>query len=929
MSILKKKPLLNKFLNNHNFQEELNVMPVPSTATNYIENCEDIWMNDMEESSISSEYSSEPVIYHIKERQITNQQPWNTEEIILALSDLPAGKQVLSIISTLHGDILDKVLHEFLNTDNNKMKNIQKTPTPFADGCVQNTLMNTEDETGLNTTVLQLFMRWPNTCLLVSCYLGYVKVVKALLSKNAKISARDSDGRTPLHLAACTASLTILEELLKYGANPNEWDFSKKYTPLHCAAATGDLACVKYLIKSKADVKAEIYGKSPLYYAVLSNAADCVKALLEAGASPNNSQVYTETPLHVAAGLGSVICTKLLLTYGADVRFQFGPMKSTPLHLAAEEGSAECTKLLLEAGAACEAQNARGQTPMHLAVLSQSIETLDILLNIGAKVNIEDNDGRTPLHAAVAKSARGIEMVKILLKAGALVNKADKFGYTPLHIAALNEKSSTVITLLSKGADLTARTKGGISALSFIVRRTPDVLPRFISRLDQAISLHDHELGDVDCELRLDFRPLLSGGRGETDLMLCLVEAGQRHVLKHPLCESFLYLKWLRIRKFFLLSLIFHSIFVAFFTAYIVVEKFRSVLFWPVLIFTVTLASKEFFQMTHGVCSYIKRWENWLQWSVVLLSSIVLNMPKQYHSLQGHGWQCHLSAISILLIWILLMMVIGKFPMFGLYIQMFTQVSINFFKFLGAYIFLIVGFSLGFNVLLQNDSFSYPLIALLKTIVMMSGELEFEDIFISTQSPIEHSGTAHLMFLSFVILVTIILANLMMGLAVSDIQELRRCAGLDGLVRRAELVAHLEHMLFSKLLDHAPNIIMKVCRRGALLLHPPHYCAIYIRPNDPREKRLPQELIKAIYCLVTERKHKNIRTKGSSIYNAHNIEMDIFRLNRLYSSTSSDNNQQLNELADELKRCSFNITTRLDKLTSKVESIVKDCTNSV
>ncbi|KAK1132464.1 hypothetical protein K0M31_013850 [Melipona bicolor] len=924
MSILKKKPLLNKFLNNHNFQEELNVMPVSSTANNYIENCEDIWMNDMEESSISSEYSSEPVIYHIKERQITNQQPWNTEEIILALSDLPAGKQALSIISTLHGDILDKVLHEFLNIDNNKMKNIQNTPTPFADRCIQNTLMNTEDEAALNTTVLQLFMRWPNTCLLVSCYLGNVKVVKALLSKTAKVSARDSDGRTPLHLAACTASLTILEDLIKHEANPNEWDFSKKYTPLHCAAATGNLACVKYLIKSKADVKAEICGKSPLYYAVLSNAADCVKALLEAGASPNNSQVYTETPLHVAAGLGSVICTKLLLTYGADVRFQFGSMKSTPLHLAAEEGSAECTKLLLEAGAACEAQNARGQTPMHLAVLSQSIETLDILLSIGAKINIEDNDGRTPLHAAVAKSARGIEMMKILLKAGSLVNKADKFGYTPLHIAALNEKSSTVITLLSKGADLTARTKGGISALSFIVRKTPDVLPRFISRLDQAISLHDHELGDVDCELRLDFRPLLSGSRGEADLMLCLVEAGQRHVLKHPLCESFLYLKWLRIRKFFLLSLIFHSIFVAFFTAYIVVEKFRGVLFWPVLIFTVTLASKEFFQMAHGVCSYIKRWENWLQWSVVLLSSIVLNMPKQYH-----GWQCHISAISILLIWILLMMVIGKFPMFGLYIQMFTQVSINFFKFLGAYIFLIVGFSLSFNVLLQNDSFSHPLIALLKTIVMMSGELEFEDIFISTQSPIEHSGTAHLMFLSFVILVTIILANLMMGLAVSDIQELRRCAGLDGLVRRAELVAHLEHMLFSKLLDHAPNTIMKVCRRGALLLHPPHYCAIYIRPNDPREKRLPQELIKAIYCLVTERKHKNIRTKGSSIYNAHNIEMDISRLNRLYSSTSSDNNQQLNELAAELKRCSFNITTRLDKLTSKVENIVKDCTNSV
>lgn len=176
--------------------------------------------------------------------------------------------------------------------------------------------------------------------------------------------------------------------------------------------------------------------------------------------------------------------------------------------------------------------------------------------------------------------------------------------------------------LLSKGADVTARTKGGVSALSFIIRRTPDVIPRFVSRMDQAISLHDHELGDVDCELRLDFRPLVPGGRGETDLMLCLVEVGQKHILKHPLCESFLYLKWHRIRKFFLFSLVFHSIFVGFFTSYIAVtfiyehkdySTIRRILFWPVLIFTSLQTCKEIFQVAHGIVTYMKRWENWLQ----------------------------------------------------------------------------------------------------------------------------------------------------------------------------------------------------------------------------------------------------------------------------------------------------------------------------
>ncbi|XP_076637363.1 transient receptor potential channel pyrexia-like [Colletes latitarsis] len=933
MSNLKKRSLLNRCLSNPVSQDELNtenIVKTPSIIINDIEDGEHIWMTDMKESSISSEDSSESIAYHIRERQITL-LPWSKEEIGLALSNLPAGEHALSVIPTLHGDTLHKVLNEFLNTDyNDKTRsNIGTTDTPsFVNGCPQNTL-TIENEAAANATISQLFMRWPNTCLLISCFMGQVEIVKALLNKNARVTARDSDGRTPLHLAACAASVKILEELLKHGANPCEWDFNKKCTPLHCAAAIGNIACVKCLIKSQADVNAGLFGKSPLYYAVLSNAADCVEALLQVGACPNNPQVYTETPLHVAASLGSVTCTKLLLNYGADVRVQFGSTRSTPLHLAAEEGSIECTKLLLDAGAACESKNARGQTPLHLAALSQSAETLDILIKYGAKVNIEDNDGRTPLHAAVARATRGIELVKILIQVGALINKADKYGYTPLHIAALNESSSTVMMLLSNGADVTARTKGGISALSFIVRRTPDILPRFISRLDQAISLHDHELGDVDCELRLDFRSLVPGGRGETDLMLCLVEVGQRHVLKHPLCESFLYLKWLRIRKFFLLSLIFHSIFVAFFTAYIAVtyfwniEKLNKILFWPVLIFTVTLASKEFFQIAHGIWCYIKRWENWLQWSVILISSIVLIMPTR-------DWQHHVAALGILLIWIELMMVVGRFPMFGLYIQMFTQVSINFFKFLGAYMCLIIGFSLGFSVLHKNyKSFTNPLVGLLKTIVMLSGELEFEDVFFDDDAPILYSGTAHLMLLSFVILVTVILTNLMMGLAVSDIQELRRCAGLDRLVRRAELVAHLESMLFSKLLDHAPKRLMKTCRHGALLLHPPHHCAIHIRPNDPRENRLPRELIKAIYRLVTEKRNRNTTIKTTSRHSMNNTEARNSKLSRLCSTTSTNDNnqQQLNELVVELQRYSYNIGARLDNLTNKIESLITDYSN--
>lgn len=126
---------------------------------------------------------------------------------------------------------------------------------------------------------------------------------------------------------------------------------------------------------------------------------------------------------------------------------------------------------------------------------------------------------------------------------------------------------------LEHGADITARTDGNVSALSFIVRRTPEIIPKLMAKLDASIKVNDHEIGDVDCEIKLDFRLLVPPGaleRGETELLLSLIEVGQKRIIMHPLCETFLFLKWRRIRKFFLMSLLYHAIYVILFTLYIV-----------------------------------------------------------------------------------------------------------------------------------------------------------------------------------------------------------------------------------------------------------------------------------------------------------------------------------------------------------------------
>jgi hypothetical protein len=161
----------------------------------------------------------------------------------------------------------------------------------------------------------------------------------------------------------------------------------------------------------------------------------------------------------------------------------------------------------------------------------------------------------------------------------------------------------------------------------------------------------------------------------------------------------------------------------------------------------------------------------------------------------------------------------------------------NFIKFLLAYFCLLVAFALSFCILFSKYSaFENIPISILKTFVMMIGELEFQEMFFDENQDTYYPITTQLMFFVFVVLVTIILMNLLVGLAVSDIQGLQASAGLNRLTRQAELVARLEGLLFSKLLKKFPSKIFSFLRREALLRTSQYNLQLSIKPNDPREK---------------------------------------------------------------------------------------------
>ena len=258
------------------------------------------------------------------------------------------------------------------------------------------------------------------TPLLYAAREGCVECVGILAEAGARLDMADPEGISPLLMAVINTQYDLAADLIRRGANPNQWDLWGR-TPLYAAV----------------DLNTIPRGGRPDRPSLdRTTSLDIIEILLDAGANPN-ARLKLSPPFR---NIGNDRGLDGMLTTGA-----------TPLLRAAKGLDAPAIRVLLAHGADLSLPNARGMTPIMAAaglgsvdadtrgfyltedVEERAIASLALLIEAGGEIDSKDARGLTPLHEAARWGWNGV--VQYLVDRGADLHATDARGRTPVDSA--------------------------------------------------------------------------------------------------------------------------------------------------------------------------------------------------------------------------------------------------------------------------------------------------------------------------------------------------------------------------------------------------------------------------------------------------------------------------------------------------------------
>ena len=121
------------------------------------------------------------------------------------------------------------------------------------------------------------------------------------------------------------------------------------------------------------------------------------------------------------------------------------------------------------------------------------------------------------------------------------------------------------------------------------------------------------------------------------------------------------------------------------------------------IVFAILRTLGEVFQLCRQPLDYLQDWVNWLEiplYTCSIIFSFIFNTP----CLCVHYWQWQIGVVSVFLAWIVLITFLQKWPLTGVYVLMFLNITGTFLKIVFLAQLLVIAFALAFYMLLSDPN---------------------------------------------------------------------------------------------------------------------------------------------------------------------------------------------------------------------------------